>query len=170
MGGCFDYRDYRRLYFKEKNCPVCKSSTRINDGRRTCMSKGCINEKCKEMHRKVSWMSGNCTNEKHECNWSERAVRSKLTQKQAESKWDDDVNESQYCDGHEYSGAIGMLDGNVNWISQVFSTQEKAIEYIENNHNKWDSPMGAIFDKARGSSNRLTKQLGGFIIGGWCSS
>ena len=149
MGGCFDYRNYRRLYFKSKNCPVCKkigksSFTRIKDGRRLCGSLS--------------------------CNWSERAVRSKLTQKQAESKWDDDVNESQYCDGHEYSGAIGMLDGKVNWISQVFSTEEKAIEYIENNHNKWDNPMGVIFEKARGSSNRLTKQLGGFIIGGWCSS
>jgi hypothetical protein len=161
MGGCFDCRVYRKMYFKEKTCPVCKSRTRINDGRRTCTSEGCVSKKCKTVA---------CRIKDHECHWSERAVRSKLTKEQCESKWDLDVNESQYCDGHQYSGAIGMLDGKINWISSVFSTEEKAIEYIEKNHNKWDNPMGVKFDKARGSSNRLTKQLGGFIIGGWCSS
>ena len=149
MGACFDYRVYKKLYFKSKNCPAHKkrggsSFTKIIAGARVCGSDS--------------------------CDWGERAVRSKLTQEQCENKWISDVNESYSCDGNSYSGCIGMLGGSVNWISHSFETLEKAVTYIEDNQNKWDNPMGARFDKAKGSSNRLTKQLGGFIIGGWCSS
>ena len=149
MGACFNYKDYKILYFKSKNCPDCKKrgvhhSTKIEDGKRVCGTSS-------------------------PCNWSERAMRSKLTVAEAQIKWDNDVSDSQWSSGNEYSGEIGMLEGNVNWVKN-FSTKEGAIEYIENNHEKWDEPMGAKYLKARGSSNRLTKQLCGFIIGGWCSS
>lgn len=150
MGACFDYRVYKKLYIKSKPyCPAHQkrgstSFTKIEDGRRLC--------------------------ESNTCDWSERVVRSKLTQEQCENKWRSDVYESQSCDGNSYSGCIGMLNGDIKWISHSFETLQKAVTYIEDNHNKWDGPMGVRFDKAKGSSNRLTKQLGGFIIGGWCSS
>ena len=157
MGSCFDYRVYKGFYFKEKNCPECKNLfTEIIDGRRVC---GALLRE-----------SGSFGWNKHYCNWSEKAIRSKVTQKKAEREWDRDVNESLHCEGHEYSGGVGMLGKNVNWISKVFPTDEKAIEYIENKHGKHDNPIGARFEKARGSSNRFTKQLCGFVIGGWCAS
>jgi len=71
-------------------------------------------------------------------------------------KWNDDVEEDLYENGHSYSGSIGML-GSRFVLKSEKGSKELAIEYIEENHDKWDAPMCVPFP-------------GGYVIGGWCSS
>jgi len=148
MGACFDYRVYRTLYAKKKYCQQCKkkgNQIHMNerDGKRICM----------------------------ECDYSERIVRTKRTQEQVGRQWYDDVEVSLYCDGHLYSGTIGMLTGSINWQSRTFQTEDEALKYIQDNHEKWSRPMGVKFLKGHNyKTNRLTKDQAGCVIGGWCSS
>jgi len=76
-------------------------------------------------------------------------------------KWDSAVEASQYEDGHSYSGCIGMLDGSPQFKDLNLESGDEAEEYIEENHDKYDSPMAVSFTK----DNQKY-----WVIGGWCSS
>ena len=60
--------------------------------------------------------------------------------------WDYDVQQSQHMDGCSYSGAIGMLDGSIDWVRiEPFNSQAEAEDYISENARKWDGPMAVPF-------------------------
>jgi len=63
-----------------------------------------------------------------------------------QSKWDADVEHSQYMDGCSYSGSISMLYGYIDFVRRgPFDSQEQASDYISENACKWDGPMAVPF-------------------------
>jgi hypothetical protein len=60
-------------------------------------------------------------------------------------RWDSDVEESQHSDGNSYSGCIGMFDSGIAFIREVFDSARQAYDYISENHQKWDNPLGVPF-------------------------
>ncbi len=71
--------------------------------------------------------------------------------------WIDDVDRSLMENGNSYSGCIGMLGDNIQWRTQKVHTQEEAVQYIMENHDKWEPPIAVQF-------------IEGWVVGGWCSS
>lgn len=71
--------------------------------------------------------------------------------------WMEDVDRSLLEDGNSYSGRIGMLNGEIQWHPKKLNTQEEAVQYVMENHDKWEPPVAAQFDD-------------GWVVGGWCSS
>jgi hypothetical protein len=62
------------------------------------------------------------------------------------SKWDADVEHSQSMNGCSYSGAIGMLTGLIVFIRiEPLASHDEAIEYIAENHRKFEGPMAVPF-------------------------
>ena len=76
--------------------------------------------------------------------------------------WKNDVEMSLHEDGHSYSGEIGMLGTKIaSWID-LNKSQEKAYEYIETYHQKWNPALAVSFVGVKGDKY--------WLIGGWCSS
>lgn len=73
------------------------------------------------------------------------------------TQWMSDVDTSLRENGDSYSGCIGMLTGAIQWHAPTLATQEEAIQYVMENHDKWEPPVAVQFAE-------------GFVIGGWCSS
>ncbi len=71
--------------------------------------------------------------------------------------WTDDVEASLIANGNSYSGCIGMLGGEIQWHPKKLSTQDEAIQYLTENHDKWEPPVAVQF-------------IEGWVVGGWCSS
>ena len=81
----------------------------------------------------------------------------KLSLEEVKEEWNDDVEESLYEDGHNYSGGIGMLGKGFELVPLIAKTEEEADEYICENHQKWDGAMA------------MATEDGKIVIGGWCS-
>ena len=97
-------------------------------------------------------------------NFDARGYEGKYSFKEVISLFMDDIEESQWEDGHSYSGCIGMLDGIDKKISKVFDSHDDAYNYIEDNHQKWNGAWAAKFKDSDDPSGF------GWIVGGWCSS
>ena len=61
------------------------------------------------------------------------------------SEWDAEVDQSKNEDGCSYSGQIGMLGSIGSWEDKKFVTKEQAIEWIFDNHDKWNDAMAVSF-------------------------
>ena len=86
-----------------------------------------------------------------------------LNKRKVLREWRAAVDDSQYEDGHSYSGCVGMLTGDPVWeTSKVFHSRESANEYISNKHQKCEPPIAVRCLREDGSE--------GWLIGGWCSS
>jgi len=78
-------------------------------------------------------------------------------------RWNDAVDCSLEEDGNSYSGGIGMLGKGYSLSNRHFDSQDDAIEFMEDNHSKFDD--GAIacrFTKGGGlskSSGNKQKRL-----------
>jgi len=84
----------------------------------------------------------------------------KLTREIVEKLFDKDQQDSAYDHGHSYSGAIGVMPKGIEWINQIFKTEDEAYEWIENHHEKWNKAMGAQFKKGKlGERNELRADL-----------
>lgn len=84
------------------------------------------------------------------------------TQDEALKKWNNEVDSSLYESGHSYSGGIGMLGRGFDVHTDAeITTQEDAVEYIADNHEKWEGAMAITIKKGN---------VQVWIIGGWCSS
>jgi hypothetical protein len=75
----------------------------------------------------------------------------------AQRRWAGDVEKSTYDYGHSYSGDIGMLGPDVEFVLESFPTAGECERWIMEKHEKWDPPLGVEFS-------------GGWVVGGWCSS
>lgn len=64
-------------------------------------------------------------------------------------KWNADVEQAGYEDGHSYSGSISELGGGFHDTGKVFDNFDDAQAYIEEHHQKWDGAM-AVKYKAKG--------------------
>lgn len=64
----------------------------------------------------------------------------------AKKCWNSDVEDSQYEDGNSYSGGIGMLGRGFS-IQEDLAKESEAIEFLEDNHRKWDGAMAVTFSK-----------------------
>ena len=80
---------------------------------------------------------------------------------EVKKKWSSDVEQSLYESGHSYSGEIGML-GEDFIVTQTCKTIEESIEYIEDNHKKWETALCVPTTDKSGYS--------AYVVGGWCSS
>jgi len=83
-------------------------------------------------------------------------VYEKMSIDKVKKKWNQDVKQSLYENGHQYSGDIGMLGQGFIMKSKVKSLDD-AITYIEDHHEKWNRAICVPYPE-------------GFAIGGWCSS
>ena len=82
--------------------------------------------------------------------------------KQIKREWKHDCADDRQVNGWSYTGTIGMFDHAPRWIGQddcKFSCVENAVEYMEEIHDKWRSPLAVRFG---------TKNTVGYVIGGWC--
>ena len=80
---------------------------------------------------------------------------------EAKTKFRADQESDRYENGHSYSGGIGMCDGISNKI-QKFETWEEAIEWLDDNAEKWGCAEVIEFKDKNGDTH--------FLIGGLCSS
>ena len=71
-------------------------------------------------------------------------------------RFDDSAEQSRYEDGHLYSGGIGMMHSIAKWVNGD-RTQEQAVDFLMENHKKWDDAMAVQFQD-------------GWVVGGWASS
>jgi hypothetical protein len=71
--------------------------------------------------------------------------------------WAEAVDGSLRESGSSYSGCIGMLGGEIQWHPRKLSTQEEAVQYVMEHHDKWEPPVAVQF-------------ADGWVVGGWCSS
>lgn len=83
-----------------------------------------------------------------------------------QKEFDEMANQSRYEDGHSYSGAIGMLYGDIDWRDQEFKSKREAIDYLSDTHEKWGGPMAVSYRDPETPAPH-TKY---WVIGGWCSS
>ena len=65
----------------------------------------------------------------------------------------------RYENGHSYSGGIGMLAGVSRKVYQT-TTEDSAIDYIEENCEKWGQALIC----------KLDDDIETYVIGGLCSS
>ncbi len=61
------------------------------------------------------------------------------------SEWDAAVDQSKNEDGCSYSGQIGMLGSIGSWEDKKFSTKEQAVDWLLDNHEKWNNAMAVSF-------------------------
>ena len=69
------------------------------------------------------------------------------------------VEEDGYESGRgAYAGNATSLGTRINWGSHIFSSEEKAYEFISSNHQKWSNPMACSFYlPAKDSSRKQAK-------------
>jgi len=79
------------------------------------------------------------------------------TKEEVQKMWAKDVEQSLYDYGHCYSGAIGMLGADIEWVFESFPTERECDDWIMEHHEKWEPPLGVAFN-------------GGWVVGGWCAS
>lgn len=77
--------------------------------------------------------------------------------------WASDVETAAYEYGHGgYTGTIAEFTNSISWQrDRVFDNAEKAEEWLEDNHNKWDNAMAVLYQQ----NGTLM-----WMIGGLCSS
>lgn len=100
-----------------------------------------------------------------------------FTKEEAEEKFLKDQRESAYEDGHSYSGCIGVMPFGIDWVLKAklpflngipALSDTEAMEYISENHEKWEKAMGVPFTRIE--EGDIPEETHGFVIGGWCSS
>ena len=86
-----------------------------------------------------------------------RTYDKELTKEQVENEFSRDQQDSAYESGHSYSGQIGVMPSGIDWLTEKFKTNSEAIDYITDEHDKWDKAFGVRTEE-------------GYVVGGWCSS
>ena len=87
------------------------------------------------------------------------------------SKWELMVEKCLWENGHEYTGCIGMLGDSIQWSTcEPKASIELAHEYIEENHEKWQSALGVPYFYTKKNEHGVEEKRIGYIVGGWCSS
>ena len=86
----------------------------------------------------------------------------KQGRKKIEAAWSNAVETSLYERGHSYSGCIGMLGKDINWLDKEFADKDEAEEFLSDNHQKWQCADAVAFKDSKGEKF--------WLIGGWCSS
>jgi len=59
--------------------------------------------------------------------------------------WDNAIHQSEHEDGVSYSGCIGMLGTRIDWQDGAFPTEEEAVEYLSDNHQKHGTAWAISF-------------------------
>jgi len=77
------------------------------------------------------------------------------------SEWDAEVDQSKNEDGCSYSGQIGMLGSIGSWEDKKFTTKDKAIDWIFDNHDKWDNAMAVSFLLEAKKDKKVQRRLDG---------
>jgi len=96
--------------------------------------------------------------------YDRRVYDGNLTRAEVDDAFDSDRSQSQYENGHSYSGAIGMLTGRVEFRSETFKTVAEADEWLNDNHNhKWGPAWAVRVEPTDGSPKK-------WVVGGICSS
>ena len=67
-------------------------------------------------------------------------------------EWNGEVESSQCSDGNEYSGCIGMLGKGYVTANHIANSQNDAIDFLEENHSKWDGALGVRFNYKGGTN------------------
>lgn len=81
--------------------------------------------------------------------------------KAVSKKWFDAVEQSSWDDGHQYSGCIGMMSGEIVWRDLLLPSPAAAADYVESHHEKWEPPIAASYSK----DGKV-----GWVVGGLCAS
>lgn len=81
------------------------------------------------------------------------------SKKEVQKAWESQVEEDGYESGRgAYAGNATTLGTRINWGSHIFSSEEKAYEFIAENHRKWSNPMACSFYlPAKDSSRKQAK-------------
>lgn len=77
------------------------------------------------------------------------------------SEWDAEVDQSKNEDGCSYSGQIGMLGSIGSWEDKKFTTKDKAIDWIFDNHDKWEDALAVSFLLEAKKDNKVQRKLDG---------
>ena len=77
------------------------------------------------------------------------------------SEWDAAVDQSKNEDGCSYSGQIGMLGSIGSWEDKKFTTKEQAVEWIFDNHDKWNNAMAVSFLLEAKKDKKVQRKLNG---------
>lgn len=77
------------------------------------------------------------------------------------SEWDVEVDRSKNEDGCSYSGQIGMLGSIGSWEDKKFTTKEQAVEWIFDNHDKWNNAMAVSFLLEAKKYKKVQRKLDG---------
>jgi hypothetical protein len=75
--------------------------------------------------------------------------------------FDYDTAYQEAVDDLGYTGQINTMEDNINWVSiDPFDNLNCAVDYIEENHEKWNNPLGVPFKDGYKIN---------YAVGGWCS-
>ncbi len=86
-----------------------------------------------------------------------------MTRAEVQDQFSSDRSQSQYENGHSYSGAIGMLAGPVEFKNRTFASVAEAENWLGDNHNKKWGPAYAVRAEPPGGEAK-------WVVGGNCSS
>ena len=89
------------------------------------------------------------------------------TKEAAEKRFHEMQEQSALEDGQSYSGSIGVMPGGVHWANKTCTSADDALDYITNNHEKWEQAMGVPYVQV--DEKAEPQETKGFVIGGWCS-
>lgn len=74
---------------------------------------------------------------------------------------DEEASYEDAMDNLGYSGEINTLGEDIEWVRvSPFDSEREAVDYIENNHKKWENPLGVPFMNGKDIN---------YAVGGLCS-